>query len=217
MPVTLNDLGITKFSIIPRQYVQEDRDLRNLAANTYAEQDNYYKTPFPIRKDLELESLVKIKEHAWMKDVEFVLLDKRDYESEQEALNELLTYIREDCVPVGTELAHKGRTTVAVDFESFGLNQLYARLGGNRINMNPVANVPLSVRTKDGEEIGFVIPVNHTEVDGVPNFTLDSIKSFLKTLSDEFFLIFHNSLFDREIMQQNRHIVTGKQIGRARV
>ena len=90
-----------------------------------------------------------------------------------------------------------------MDFESFGLNQLYARLGGNRINMNPIANVPLSVRTKDGEEIGFVIPVNHTEIAGVPNFTLDSIKSFLKTLSDEFFLIFHNSLFDREIMQQN--------------
>lgn len=152
------------------------------------------------QRSLAKSELEKIPEHAWLKECETVLVEKDDFSDESEILEQLYEELLASAETVSDEVRLKEpKKLIAVDLETTGLNKTIKRVGGKNIVHNHIVGICLSVDYYKG----YYIPVLHNEKDGVLNFSLEAVINLLQKILDNFHCIYHNAVFDMEVLGQN--------------
>ena len=89
---------------------------------------------------------------------------------------------------------------ISLDTETTGLDTrcLYDYDGNLIVNTKLVG---FSVATS--EDTGYYLPILHNGDDGILNWDFNLILFFLEILHEEFFIIYHNAVYDREVLALN--------------
>lgn len=154
---------------------------------------------------LSYESLSEMQEHKWLKDCNCNLIqpdptDDPDSQFKDTALDKLYQTLTNKASTIHEEIHLKSPTKlISLDLETTGLNKTIKREGGSNRIYNHIVGVCIGLDTKTG----YYLPVMHNQLDKVPNFTLPTILAFLQALVDNFHIIYHNAVFDQEVMALN--------------
>lgn len=82
---------------------------------------------------------------------------------------------------------------IALDLETSGLSTKGKLIKGRFVPDVEIISVPIAISDKEG----FVIPVKHTETDGIKNFDWETqVKPFIQWLVDNYHIVLHNAQFD---------------------
>jgi len=141
------------------------------------------------------------KMHDWVKECSFKIItteidkDKlftpiADYvEVVDKDLDKFKSYIKEKAV------TYDGfnKPVIALDLETSGLSTKGKLIKGRFVPDTEIVSVPLAISDKEG----FILPVKHTETDGIKNLDWETqVKPFLQWLIDNFHIVLHNAQFD---------------------
>lgn len=146
---------------------------------------------------LTKEHIEGMKEHSWLKSCTTILYTHDEYLDQDDALNDLINDLLSEAETVQDEVNLKTpKPLVALDLETTGLNKTVKKIGGQNVIFNEI--VGICVAASDTK--GYYIPVRHNQLDKIENFDPEPITRFLQRLVDEFHLVFHNAIFDLEVM-----------------
>ena len=184
----LRDLKLTE--MLPHTVLQDDYIVQ-VAINTY----NHYKTSqyqsLGSRPDLYKENLIKLG-YKWLNDVEMILYDNTDENDISKLFDDINSMISK------TKVHINGKPIVALDLETTGLNRTWKHWGGQvRLPLH-IIGVGVALLTEDEQEVGLYIPLGHADSN---NFTWEQVKPFVQKLHDNFQVVYHNGLYDREVLQ----------------
>lgn len=160
-------------------------------------QDNRNQRPNPI---FSKENLEKHKEHSWLKKCQTRLYNFSDYIDEEDFYEDITETIDKLSDMISEEVLLKSpKKLISLDLETTGLNKTIKRVGGKNLIYNKIVGVCIGV----SENQGFYIPVRHNETDSVKNFSDKIIIKLLQFLVDNYHIIYHNAVFDQEVMALN--------------
>lgn len=154
------------------------------------------------------DSLANLSGMEWLNFVECHLLAPVS-ESIEDQTKQLIEF-KDHLMSEATAITHEfcpgsfprdfNEKALALDTETTGLDTrcMYDYSGNLIINTELVG---FSVAISDNE--GWYLPIQHTGTDCVLNWDFDLIILFLETLHKEFFLIYHNAIYDREVLAIN--------------
>lgn len=163
--------------------------------------------PQPSDPKFLLENLQQLPEHKWLKKCQAILYSKDANKTDEECLNELHAILKRDAAIVKDEVSIKQpKPYIALDLETTGLNRSIKKIGGRNEIFIEIVGVCLA----PANNIGYYIPVKHTETDNHKNFSLKPILSFLQTLLNEFHVIYHNAVYDQEVLALNGILLDNK-------
>lgn len=158
--------------------------------------DNPSLPPSPA---LSKEAIESVPEHSWLKKCTTTLVEIQD-EGEDATLDNLYNDLIATADEVGEEVCLKEhKRLIALDLETTGLNKTIQRVGGKNISYNHIVGVCVASETNKG----YYIPVRHNEKDEVKNFSQASVIKFLQRLLDENHIVYHNAVFDMEVLSQS--------------
>lgn len=147
--------------------------------------------PQPVMPQLEKETLEQMQEHKWLKETQTILYT--------DSLETLLETLRNEAEFTPDYISKDERPLIALDLETTGLNKAVKLIQGKIQPHNHIVSVCLATSSKKG----YYLPVNHTETDGIANYEYSAIIAFLQQLVNEFHIIYHNAVFDQEVMALN--------------
>lgn len=145
--------------------------------------------PQAVMPQLDKEVLEQMTEHKWLKQTETILYHT-------ESLENLLELLRNEAKPAPDYINKNQRPIIALDLETTGLNKGIKLIQGEIRAFNDIVGVCIAC----DKNKGFYIPVNHTEIDKIPNYKLNEVIEFLQSLVNEFHIVYHNAVFDQEVM-----------------
>lgn len=148
--------------------------------------------PQPIMPQLEKDIIEQVAEHKWLKNTETILYHT-------ESLDALVEMLYKEANTAPSYINKDERPIIALDLETTGLNKGIKLIQGQIQHFNHIVGVCVGLNANKG----FYIPVNHTEIDKIPNYPVKDIIAFLQRLVDEFYVIYHNAVFDQEVMALN--------------
>lgn len=168
--------------------------------------------PFPkITCDISeftKESLAMLPGMEWLNFVECRLLSpiSSAIEDQKDQLLDFMNCLKSEAVTIGHGFCPGAfpkdfnEKILALDTETTGLDtRCMYDYDGNLIL--PTELVGFSVATS--ENLGWYLPIMHTGEDGVLNWDKQLIVYFIEMLHKEFFLMYHNSFYDREVLALN--------------
>ncbi len=162
--------------------------------------------PIKPSKEFSKEEMSKVPSMAWMKDKRFVLVapnrPEETYGTEIEVVSSPLEWfksVEHRCHKF--PWLKKDQKLVAFDLESTGLNTNFRIHGGQMTRFETMVGLCLSV----DEEVGYYLPIFHTEEDEVKNWNWDLIVELLNhiTNQDEYILTLHNAQYDFSLMRSH--------------
>lgn len=167
---------------------QAKQGLRNF------KQENLNQRPNP---SFSKENLEKMKEHSWLKKCKTTLLNAEDYIDDDDFYDDITEKLDSLCEIISDEVRLKTpKKLIALDLETTGLNKTIKKVSGKNVIYNRIVGVCLGV----SEIEGFYIPVRHNETDKIKNFSETVIIRLLQYLVDNYHIIYHNAVFDQEVM-----------------
>lgn len=175
--------------------------LHPLAYNTQtlaiAKQAHYNYTHEPqvhSNPSLSYDSLCRIDTHKWLNSCQCTLL-VADFDRLADIANEVMS----NAINVKDDVnLNSFKPLVAIDTETTCLNKTILRQGGSNIGFNKLVGLCVATSSKKG----YYIPVLHNETDNYPNYSVQEVKDFIQTLVNHCHLIFHNAVFDLEVLAQ---------------
>lgn len=179
--------------IHPVIYTDECLGYAKQAIRTH-KQENTNKMPM---KQLSKEHIQTISEHKWLKNCDTVLLNPADYQDEQAMIDSIISTLESEAALIQEEvLLTESKPIIALDLETIGLNKTVKKVAGKNVTYNSIVSICLA--TSDSK--GYYIPVNHNQKDNIPNLSLVSAVKLLQHLVDNFHIVYHNAVFDQEVM-----------------
>lgn len=164
----------------------------NLAHSTFTNMVSDLKIPLPNRTDLTQENLIK-EGVKWLSKVDMTL-----YDTDEGTLDELYQLIIEN---VDTEKhIMEGLPVVALDLETTGLSRKWVSYGGAIRIPTAIIGMGISFENKNGDEFGVYIPIAHVKTK---NHNINDLIKFSQKIMDNFYTVYHNGLYDREIYQMH--------------
>jgi len=165
----------------------------------------------PIINDVEdftKDALAEMPGMEWLNFVNCTLVapissDLKDQENQLiefvQKLKSECTYLEQSFNPAIFPEGFK-EPMIALDTETTGLDTrcLYDYQGDLILKTKMVG---FSIASSDTE--GYYFPVLHTGTDGVINWDMSLVRLFLDAIHNEFFVVYHNAPFDREIIALN--------------
>lgn len=148
-------------------------------------------TPQPVSPQLERENLERIDAHRWIKHIDMSLYTQ--------PLETLLDELRDKATNADSYICADERPIIALDLETTGLNKAVKLIGGHIHHFNTIVGVCLATSPTNG----YYLPINHNQLDEVPNYPYEDIIKFLQQLVNEFHIIYHNAVFDQEVLALN--------------
>lgn len=162
---------------------------------------------FPHNPMFDKEQLMTLPDHAWMGKVDMKLITVEEFPSLLldflPMFKERLTAVQNPARFVGLSEAEGTPNPLffALDLEAESLNKELRFRGGEAMIRNRIVGICLA----DSATSGFYIPINHTELDGVKNFTYEMGLELLQALQDEAYIAaYHNAQYDREVLELNK-------------
>lgn len=149
------------------------------------------------------EQLEQLPDHKWMKDMEFTLVTQEEF---PDLVEDFLPHFLKTLVslPNPEELklpSDSNKLIYGLDLETDGLNKEMRFIGGAPRIRNRIIGICLGSSSSKG----YYIPVLHNEKDGVKNYPYSIAMKFLTLLqSDDLVAVYHNCVFDREVLEQNK-------------
>lgn len=160
------------------------------ARQAYAEMELELK-PQQSALQFEKDNIERIEEHKWLKSCETILYTQ--------SLDNLLLELRKHSKSAPDYINKDERNIIALDLETTGLHKGVKLIQGKIQHYNHIVGICLAV----SDTKGYYLPVNHNGLDGIPNYDYNDIITFLQALVDEFHIIYHNAVFDQEVMALN--------------
>ena len=184
----LRDLKLTE--MLPHTVLQDDYIVQ-VAINTYNHYKNSQYQSLGSRPDLYKENLIKLG-YKWLNDVEMILYDNTNENDIDKLFDDINSMISK------TKVHINDKPIVALDLETTGLNRTWKHWGGQvRLPLH-IIGVGVALLTEDEQEVGLYIPLGHADSN---NFTWEQVKPFVQKLHDNFQVVYHNGLYDREVLQ----------------
>lgn len=152
-------------------------------------------------KALSREALLTLDTFSWLKKTETILFQPDLGETDDDALSNLYNQIKTEAnLIVQNEVClDNPKLAIGLDLETTGLNKVVKRQDGNNVIYNTIVGVCIAPTTNKG----YYIPINHNQTDNSTNFSLQSVITLLQLMVDEFHIIYHNAVFDQEVMALN--------------
>jgi hypothetical protein len=175
---------------------------------------SYGEIPLYGGNGVTLESLTKDDRYKWMLDVDMNMYHELIKNSSPEevantfytsAFNDGLNCI--DLYPEIKDLPMTRKPLIALDFEATGLDLSAYKFGGRTQIANYITGICLGYVGQDMREHSIYIPVLHTETDGVPNLLYSKAVELVQKIFDNFTVIFHNAMYDRETASINGVVI----------
>lgn len=143
------------------------------------------------------ENLEQITEHRWLKKCETILFQPEENETQEQAINRLYDTLSSEASVISDEVCLKEpKSIIALDLETTGLNRKFKVVGGRNLLFNEIVGVCLATSSNKG----YYIPTKHNGTDNNINFEINLILPFIQKLIDNYHIIYHNSVFDQEVL-----------------
>lgn len=147
--------------------------------------------PAPVNPIFEKENLQQIEQHKWLTKTQCTLYT--------DSLDKLLQELRDTAQNAEQYIDIDERPIIALDLETTSLHKGVKVIQGKVTGFNKIVGVCIA----QSETQGYYLPVNHNTLDDIPNYPQQDIIAFLQQLVDEFHIIYHNAVFDQEVMALN--------------
>jgi hypothetical protein len=175
--------------------------------NKYLEKNSLGKIEYNL-DDFTKESLANPPEMGWLNLVNCNLFApiERNINDQKNRLDTLFSELRSTAIYLthgfcpGAFPQDFKEPVIALDTETTGLDtRIMYDYDGNLIVKTKLVGFSLAVSDTEG----YYFPVKHSESDGILNWDLKVILNFIERLQREFFIIYHNAYYDREILAIN--------------
>ena len=137
------------------------------------------------------------KLHNWVSEIKFNLLtpeakDVPEFIKEYIYEDPTLENLKKELLEKAVKYDGFDKPIIALDLETTGLSTKGKLIKGKFVPDTKIVSVPIAVSPYEG----YVIPVMHTETDGIKNYDWSIVRDFIQWLVDNFHLIVHNAQFD---------------------
>jgi len=148
-------------------------------------------TPLPPNPNLAKANLEQSKVMSWLRATDLTLIHPDSH-----SIDQFIDLITDQDL---TTFEKDDKPTLAVDTETTGLANKAYLINGSRIAHNQIVGFSLATSSKTA----YYLPVAHNGLDNIKNYTLEDIRKLILHLQEEYYLVWHNALYDMGILSSN--------------